>query len=95
MKLNMISQYLYIVNDALIVYKGMLDLIIISYKLTTNVSVTYYRIQQYPVKYIYNSRMAQTWWLRKLVDLDRDGILHPIQNLEMRCKIGNMGNKLL
>ena len=24
--------------------------------------------------------MAQTWWLSKLVDLDRDGILHPIQD---------------
>ena len=24
-------------------------------------------------------QMAQTWWLRKLVDLDRDGILHPMQ----------------
>ena len=24
--------------------------------------------------------MAQTWWPRKLVDLDSDGILHPIQN---------------
>ena len=23
-------------------------------------------------------QMAQTWWLMKLVDLDRDGILHPI-----------------
>ena len=23
--------------------------------------------------------MAQTWWLIKLVDLDMDGILHPIQ----------------
>ena len=23
-------------------------------------------------------QMAQTWWLRKLVDLDRNGILHPI-----------------
>ena len=23
--------------------------------------------------------MAQTWLLRKLVDLERDGILHPIQ----------------
>ena len=32
----------------------MLDPIIISYKLTTNMSVIYYRIQQYPVKYIYN-----------------------------------------
>ena len=37
------------------VYKGMLDPIIISYKLTTIVSVTYYRIQQYPVKSIYNN----------------------------------------
>ena len=33
----------------------MLYPIIISYKLTANVSVTYYRIQQYPVKYIYNT----------------------------------------
>ena len=24
-------------------------------------------------------QMAQTWWLRKLVDLESDGILHPIQ----------------
>ena len=23
-------------------------------------------------------QMAQTWWLKKFVDLDRDGILHPI-----------------
>ena len=23
-------------------------------------------------------QMAQTWWLRKLFDLDRDGILHPL-----------------
>ena len=38
----------------------MLDPIIISYKLTTIVWVTYYRIQQYPVKYIYNK------WLLKL-----------------------------
>ena len=36
------------------VYKRMLDPIITSYKLTTIVSVTYNRIQQYPVKYIYN-----------------------------------------
>ena len=35
----------------------MLDPIIISYKLTTIVSVTFYKIQQYPVKYIYNIRM--------------------------------------
>ena len=28
-------------------------------------------------------QMAQTWWLRKLVDLDRDRILHPIH----RCVI--------
>ena len=34
----------------------MLDPIIISYKLTINLSVTYSRIQQYPVKYIYNSK---------------------------------------
>ena len=34
--------------------KGMLDPIIIGYKLTENMSVIYYRIQQYPVKYIYN-----------------------------------------
>ena len=37
----------------------MLDLIIISYKLTKIVSVTYYRIEQYPVKYIYNIRKSQ------------------------------------
>ena len=36
------------------VYKRMLDPIITSYQLTTIVSVTYNRIQQYPVKYIYN-----------------------------------------
>ena len=33
---------------------GKLDPILISYKLTTNVSVTYKRIQQYPVNTIYN-----------------------------------------
>ena len=32
----------------------MLDPIINSYRLTINMSVTYYRIQQYPLKYIYN-----------------------------------------
>ena len=37
------------------VYKGMLDPIITSYKLTTIVSVTYNKIQQYPVRYIYNT----------------------------------------
>ena len=26
-------------------------------------------------------QMAQTWWLRKLVDLDRDEILHPIHTV--------------
>ena len=36
----------------------MLDLIITSYKLTTIVSVTYNRIQQYPVKYIYKTLLA-------------------------------------
>ena len=33
----------------------MLDPIKISYKLTTNVSVTYYRVQKYPVNTIYNN----------------------------------------
>ena len=33
----------------------MLDPIIINYKLTKIVSVTYYRVQQYPVKSIYNN----------------------------------------
>ena len=44
-----------LVMKKFLVYKGMPDPIIISYKLTTIVSVTYYRIQQYPVKYIYNT----------------------------------------
>ena len=41
----------------------MLDPIIISYKLTINLSVTYSRIQLYPVKYIYNSWIStqQSW----------------------------------
>ena len=34
----------------------MLDPIIISYKLTANVSVTYYIIQQYPINTIYNRK---------------------------------------
>ena len=29
-------------------------------------------------------QMAQTWWLRNLVDLDRDGILHPIHQPLLR-----------
>ena len=33
----------------------MLDPIIISYKLTLNMSVTYYRILQYPVNTTYNN----------------------------------------
>ena len=37
----------------------MLDPIIISYKLTTNVSVTYYRIQQYPVDNTYNINLKK------------------------------------
>ena len=35
-------------------YIGMLDLIIISYKLTTNVSVTYEEYEQNPVDNTYN-----------------------------------------
>ena len=36
----------------------MLDLIIISYKLTVNVSVTYYRIFEYPVNTTYNTQYS-------------------------------------
>ena len=39
------------------VYKGMLDPIIISYKLTINMSVTYYRISTIPVNTTYNKGM--------------------------------------
>ena len=42
-------------NEICSCVKGMLDLII-SYKLSTNMSVTYYRIQQYP----YNMFMKLT-----------------------------------
>ena len=57
---------------------GMLDPIKISYKLTTNMSVTYYRIQQYPVNTFYNktpypkpgNRRIQGWaFLYALVSL--------------------------
>ena len=36
--------------------------------------------------------MAKTWWLRKLVDLDRDGILHPIPALGIGYMISEMNN---
>ena len=44
----------------------MQDPIIISYKLTTNVSVTYYGIQQYPVSTIYNKILKIKYLLHKL-----------------------------
>ena len=45
----------------------MLDLIIISYKLSTNMPVSYYRIQQYPVDFTYNTSLIQPWWLSGLM----------------------------
>ena len=42
------------------IIRGMLDLLIISYKLSTNKSVTYYRIQQYPVDNTYNTFWSST-----------------------------------
>ena len=63
----------------------MLDPIIISYKLTTNVSVTFYRIQQYPVDNTYNINLKNLKDLTsRLVRESQDG------TMIYRCMVDNI-----
>ena len=55
------------------------DLLIANSQLNT-ISQSLYNVNDALINWV-AFPMAQTWWLRKLVDLDKDGILHPIQAL--------------